>query len=106
MNMNGSRINIEEVAEPEAIKAANRRAEQGRSNAEWLEGHWGDLLPRARGRFIAVAGGEGIVAETVEAAWSWVDENHREDGGAFVQYVPAVQGPRIYANRRRLAHMR
>ncbi len=104
--MSDSRISIEEVTAPEAIKAARMRAEQGLCNAEWLEGHWADLLPRARGKFIAVAGGEGIVAETVEAAWNWVDENHRGDGGAFVQYVPAVQGPRIYANRRHLAYMR
>jgi len=104
--MNGSRINIEEVTAPEVIKAARMRAEQGCRNAEWLERHWADLLPRARGKFIAVAGGEGMVAETVEAAWNWIDENHCNDGGAFVQYVPSVQGPRIYANRRHLAYLR
>lgn len=86
--MSGSGISIEEVTAPEAIEAARMRAEQGRRNAEWLEGHWADLLPRARGKFIAVAGGEGMFAETVQAAWNWVDENHREDGGAFVQYIP------------------
>lgn len=99
-------MSIEEVIAPDAVEAARVRAEQGSRNAGWLENHWGDLLPRARGKFVAVAGGEGIVAETVQAAWNWVDENHPGDAGAFVQYVPSIQGPRIYANRRRLAHMR
>jgi hypothetical protein len=37
---------------------------------------------------------------------AWVDKNHPGDAGAFVQYVPCVQGPRIYANHRRLAYVR
>jgi hypothetical protein len=97
---------IEEVTDPSAIETARTRAEQGRGNADWLEGHWPGLLPRARGKFVAVAGGEGFVAETVQAAWAWVDKYHPEDGGAFVQYVPSVQGPRIYAYRRDLAYVR
>jgi hypothetical protein len=49
---------------------------------------------------------EGFVAETVQAAWAWVDKYHPEDGGAFVQYVLSVQGPHIYAYRRDLAYVR
>jgi hypothetical protein len=71
--------------------------------AGWLEQHWSELLPRARGKFIAVAGSEGLVADTVQAAWAWIAKNHPSDGGAFVRYVPAVPGPRIYANRRYVA---
>lgn len=106
MIVKSSALTIEEVTEPNAIETARLRAEQGRGNANWLEAHWSELLPRARGQFIAVAGGEGFVAETVQAAWAWVDKNHPEDGGAFVQYVPCVRGPRIYACRRHLACMR
>jgi hypothetical protein len=97
---------IEEVTDPTAIEAARGRARQASSNAGWLEEHWPDLLPRARGKFIALAGGQGFVAETVQDAWAWIDENHPGDGGAFVQYVPSVPGPRIYANRRHLAQVR
>ena len=104
--MKSPTLTIEEVTDASAVKAAHARAQQGATNADWLERHWCELLPRARGKFIAVADGEGFVAETVQAAWAWVDENHPEDGGAFVQYVPRVQGPRIYANRRHLAHVR
>lgn len=104
--MGSSRLSIEEVTTPEAVEAAHTRAEQGGRNAAWLESHWEELLPEARGKFVAVAGGEGIVAETVDAAWKWIDGNHPADGGAFVQYVPSVSGPRIYANRRRLAYLR
>ena len=92
-DVKNSALRIEEVTEPEVINAARVRAEQGRGNANWLESHWSDLLPRARGKFIAVAGGEGFVAETVQAAWNWVNENHSGDGGAFVQYFPCVRGP-------------
>src|SRR5262249_24572942 len=93
-----SALTIEEVRDPNVTETARVRAEQGRVNADWLEGHWTELLPQARGRFIAVAGGEGIVAETAPAAWAWVDQNHPGDAGAFVQYVPSGQGPRVYAN--------
>jgi hypothetical protein len=82
------------------------RAEQARVNADWLESHWSELLPPARRKFIAVAGGEGFVVETVQAAWAWVDKNHPGDAGALVQYVPCAQGPRIYVNYRRLAYVR
>lgn len=104
--MRGSALTIEDVTDARAIEAAHVRAEQARVNGDWLEGHWSDLLPAARGRFIAVAGGEGFVAETAQAAWAWVDKNHPGDAGAFVQYVPCIQGPRIYANRWHLAHVR
>ena len=101
-----SRVTIEEVTDPSVVEAARVRAEQGGDNANWLENHWCELLPRARGKYIAVAGGEGFVAETAQAAWAWVDQTHREDGGAFVQYVPCIRGPRIYANSRHLADLR
>ncbi len=104
--MKGSALTIEEVTDTGAIEAARVRAEQARVNADWLESHWSELLPRARGGFIAVAGGEGFVAETVQAAWAWVDKSHPEDSGAFVRYVPRVPGPRIYASHRHLAHVR
>lgn len=104
--MRSSSLTIEEVTDPSAIETARLRAEQGRGNADWLEVHWPKLLPRARGQFVAVAGGEGFVAETVQAAWAWVDTYHPGDGGAFVQYVPLVRGPRIYAYRRHLAGVR
>jgi hypothetical protein len=103
--MMDSGLTIEEVTDASAIEAARGRAEQARVNADWLESHWFELLPGARGKFIAVAGGEGFVAESVQAAWAWVDKTHPGDAGAFVRYVPSIQGPRIYANRRRLAHV-
>lgn len=100
-----SGVTIEEVTDPGIVEAARVRAEQGDINAGWLENHWSELLPGARGKFLAVAGGEGFVADTAEAGWAWVDQTHLEDGGAFVRYVPRIQGPRIYANRRHRADL-
>jgi hypothetical protein len=99
-------LTIEEVTDPNDIEAARGRARQGSINASWLERHWSELLPRARGKFVAVAGAQGFISETVQAAWAWIDENYPADPGAFVRYVPRVQGPRIYADRRQLAHLR
>jgi hypothetical protein len=32
------------------------RMERARRNSRWLQAHWADLLPRAAGKFVAVAG--------------------------------------------------
>ena len=90
---------IEEVTDPAEIARHREHAERARRNSEWLQSHWADVLPQARGRFLAVAGQEAFIADTPDAAWALAEAAHPEDGGALVQYVPAVLGPRIYAHR-------
>jgi hypothetical protein len=75
------------------------RMERARRNSQWLQAHWADLLPRAAGKFVAVAGEEAFVADSPEEAWAWAGRTHPEDDTATVQYVNPQPGPRIYAHR-------
>lgn len=88
---------IEEVTDPEEIARARAQDERHRRNNEWIQAHWADVLPQARGKFLAVAGQEAFIADTIEEAWSWVDATHPEDDGATVEYIRPEKGPRIYA---------
>jgi hypothetical protein len=91
------KVIIEEVTDPEAIARHKIVHEHFQRNSDWLKSHWPDLLPQARGKFVAVAGQEAFLADTPEAAWGWARRAHPEDQGAFVQYVRPDLGPRIYA---------
>jgi hypothetical protein len=71
-------------AEAEAIRA---RQERARRNSQWLQTHWDELLPRALGKFVAVAAEGAFVADTPEQAWAWAAEKHPKDDTATVQYV-------------------
>jgi hypothetical protein len=90
---------IEEVSDPREIARSRAQHERFQQNSKWLQSHWSDVLPQARGRFLAVAGQEAFVADTPKDAWAMAEAAHPEDNGAFVQYVRPERGPRIYANR-------
>lgn len=94
---------IEEVSDPAEIARHQAQMEQFTRNSEWLAAHWADVLPQARGKFVAVAAQEVFVADTIEEGWAWTEAKHPEDQGALVQYVIPGQGPRIYANLGQLA---
>ena len=91
---------IEEVTDPNEIARARAQDERHRRNSEWLQAHWADVLPQARGKFLAVAGQEPFIADTPEEAWAWADATHPKDNGAIVRYIRTDTGPRIYADRR------
>ena len=91
---------IEEVYDPNVVARAHAQDARHRQNSEWLQTHWADVLPQARGKFLAVAGQEPFIADTPAAAGAWVDATHPEDDGAIVQYIRPDTGPRIYADRR------
>jgi len=95
--MNPPVITLEEIADPVAISKARARNERGRLNDEWLQSHWSELLPQARGKFVAVAGQEAHIANSAEDAWNWARTAHPEDDSATVRYVRVDLGPRIYA---------
>ncbi len=90
---------IEEVTDPAEIARSKQQFDRHKRNTDWLQAHWGDLLPQARGKFLAVANQQAFLADTPEEAWAWTEHMHPEDDGAFVQYVRIDKGPRIYANR-------
>jgi hypothetical protein len=91
---------IEEVSDPDEIRRSQAQDARHRRNSVWLQAHWEDILPQARGKFVAVAGQEAFIAETPAEAWAWVEATHPEDNGAIVRYVQTQRGPRLYADRR------
>ena len=89
---------FEEESDPQVIARHHAQDQRQKRNLAWLESHWGQLLPQARGRFLAVADEQAFIAQSADAAWEWIDVNHPKDVGAFVQHVPAKPAMRIYAN--------
>lgn len=90
---------IEEVTDPDEVARFEAQFKRHRLNRGWLQAHWPDLLPAARGKFIAVAGQEAFIADSSEEAWRMATSAHPDDDGAFAQYVRPEQGPRIYAHQ-------
>lgn len=97
--MSTPRFTIEEVTDPEEIARSRALRERARRNDDWLQAHWPEIAPRARGRFLAVAGQEAFIADSMEEAWAMALAAHPDDDGAHLQYVIAKRGPRIYAHR-------
>lgn len=97
--MSEPRFVIEEVTDPQQIARHRDVAERAKRNSDWLQAHWPDLLPQARGRFLAVAGQEAFIADTPEEALELAEAAHPEDTGVIFQYVIPTPGPRIYAYR-------
>jgi hypothetical protein len=59
-------FSIEEVPNPHDIARARAQDEGHCRNSDWLQTYWADVLPQARGEFLAVAGQEPFIADTPE----------------------------------------
>jgi hypothetical protein len=101
--MTHSDIVIGEITDPVECAKINARLDRGKRNLDWLENHWSELLPKALGKFVVVAGQEAHIAESSAEARAWAKSTHPEDDGAVVQYVRPEKGPRIYAHYWRMA---
>ena len=95
--MNHSQLTIEAINDPSEIALHQPHWERSKRNWAWLRDHWSDLLPQAFGKFLAVAGEEALVADSLEEALTWAKTAHPEDTGRIVEYVTPPQGPRCYA---------
>src|SRR5262249_1284939 len=82
-----------QIAEARAVDAAAKR------NGDWLQHHWADITPQADGKFVAVAGQEAFIADSVQGAVALAAAAHPEDKGILVQYVSPELGPKIYGIR-------
>lgn len=90
---------IEDMTDPVEIARHRVADERARCNGAWLQGHWADVLPDARGRYVAVAGEEAFIADSEEGARAMARTAHPDDTGLIAQYVLPERGPRIYAHR-------
>src|SRR5690242_6649524 len=82
-------ITVEEV-EPEETAPFQEVMRQFRRNCNWLDCHWREIMPKADGKFLAVAGQEWFLGETQEEAWGKAVTAHPDDAGAFIQFVQAA----------------
>jgi hypothetical protein len=92
-------IAIQLIDDPLVNARAQAQDQRHKRNLDWLQAHWGDLLPQARGKYVVVAGQEPFVADESEDAWAMARAAHPEDDGAFCHYITTKRGPRIYAHR-------
>ena len=98
-SMSESTLIVEEVTDPAHTARVRLQDERHRRNTDWLQTQWPNLLPQARGKFLAVADQEAFIADTPEAAWAWIDKAHPGDNGAIVRHVRQEKGPRIYVGQ-------
>jgi hypothetical protein len=98
--MGESQFIIEEVTDPAEIARIREQDERARRNSDWLQAHWPEIVSRARGRHVAVAGQEAFIADTADEAYALATAAHPDDDGLLLKYVRAERGPRIYANHR------
>jgi len=90
-------ITLEDIPAVAALPTRQQHLERARKNWDWLQSNWHELLPRAYGKFVAVANREAFVADTLEAALEWVRTTHPQDTGHIVEHVLTPGGPRIYS---------
>ena len=88
----------DDAVDPEEMERNRQRAEQSKRNLDWLQAHWDEVLPRVRGKYLAVAGQEAFVADTPEEAVALARAVHPGEP-VFVQYVFPEPAARIYTHR-------
>jgi hypothetical protein len=96
--MSESPLTIEAIDDPAEVARHREQWERAQRNWDWLRAHWADLLPQAFGKFLAVAGQEAFLADSLEEALRWARTAHPDDTGRLVQYVLPPRGPRCYAH--------
>jgi hypothetical protein len=91
---------ITEITDPQQLAEDRAVEEQTRRNGDWLQRNWSEVLPQARGKFLAVAGQQPFIADTMDDALALARAAHPDDRGLLLQYIRTTRGPRIYAHQR------
>ncbi len=103
MNENPVTLEFDEAPAVNALDLAHER--RLKKNLDWLNARWDDLLPRTRGKLVAVAGQEIFIADTYQEVMDMARAAHPDEDGALSQYLPLARGPRIDSPRRRVARL-
>jgi hypothetical protein len=99
-------VTMEEVTDPARIAQARAQRQRFDRNWAWFEARAADIYQQHRGRFLAVAGQELFVGDTVQGVLAQARAVHPEDDGLFTRYIPRERMLRIYAHQRALAFVR
>jgi hypothetical protein len=91
--MSENPVVMEQANDPDARARERRRIldEQADRNYQWLRAHWPEILPRARGKGLAVAGQELFIADTPEEALALARAAHPEDEGLIYSWISPGQ---------------
>jgi hypothetical protein len=97
MTENTTQIRIEEITDAAERAKAQAQTKRFERNWAWLEAHAAEVYSH-RGKFIAIAGEQLFVADTVEEVLAQALAAHPDDDGRFTRYIPKEKGARIYAH--------
>jgi len=100
--MEEQKFTIEVIDDPEFNARIHAEGLQFKKNMHWLSAHWEDVLPQARGQYVAVAGEEAFLSPDPIEAEQLATRAYPEDKGVFVRYVYPEKGARLYGHRRRM----
>lgn len=82
-----SSLTVSEATDPEQNARLQAAHAQSQRNLAWMVAHWSELLPRVRGRFLAVAGEEAVIADSDAEARALARAAHPDDQGMFVRHI-------------------
>jgi hypothetical protein len=85
---------VGELTDPEEIARGRELMDQFNRHTDWVQAHWANIVPQARGRYLAVAGQEAFLADTPEEALAAARAAHPEDQGIYSQYIRTERGPK------------
>jgi len=95
----GVPIVLEVITDPVEIAKEREQSVAFHRNDSWLREHYAEVIPDARGRYLAVAGREAFIADTSSEAIALATSAHPDDQGMIIRYISPHRGPKIYANR-------
>jgi hypothetical protein len=94
---NGSGITVGDPITDPKVLAQFKASEMGyRRNEAWMQAHWEERWPHARGKTLVVAGQEAFIADIPDEALARAHAPHPTDVGVVRRYVFPDKGPRIY----------
>ena len=95
-------VTMEIETDPEELALSHAILQRAKLNSDWLQSHWADILPQARGEDRGRCGSGGVHRRHARGGMGEGSGRTRKMGVAISQYVPFARGPRIYADRRRM----
>lgn len=83
-------VTMEPVTDPTETAAMREVMVRFERNSAWLQAHAAEVYAH-RGKFIAVAGQQLFVSDTIQGAVAQARAAHPDDTGLLTRYIPAEQ---------------
>jgi hypothetical protein len=79
---------MEEVTDPVEVARARAQRERFDRNWKWFREHLLELGKTHRGKYVAIAGEQAFVADTLDEAAALARSAHPDDDGRFTYFIP------------------